>query len=169
MHGQGSFFDPPLDDAEQFPVAAKAKLGHVQPKADLITSKLAALHFYQLAILAAKPEKGSFDAAAAERGEKVFNAPANARPAKCPRSSRNRAGACTQPRRSESTISGGSFTRQALRTTPLRGLLAHAKGGFYHDGRFKDLDDVVDHYQGALELQLTDQQQKDLVEYLKSL
>ena len=63
----------------------------------------------------------------------------------------------------------GRSPDRRYRTTPLRGLLAHAQGGFYNDGRFKDLDEVVDHYQSALGLQLTDQQQMDLVEYLKSL
>ena len=55
------------------------------------------------------------------------------------------------------------------RTTPLRGLFTRAKGGFYHDGRFKTLDQVVQHYEKTLELKLTDSQKRDLVQYLKSL
>ena len=55
------------------------------------------------------------------------------------------------------------------RTTPLAGLFTRAKGGFYHDGRFADLNGVVDHYQGVLKLSLTDAERRDLVEYLKSL
>ena len=55
------------------------------------------------------------------------------------------------------------------RTTPLRGLFARAKGGFYHDGRFPDLDSVVTHYESTLKLSLSDQERRDLVEYLKSL
>src|SRR5229473_778826 len=51
MYGKGFFFDPRLDDREKFPVAARARFGHRQsPGDDRITSKLAALHFYQLAI-----------------------------------------------------------------------------------------------------------------------
>ena len=38
------------------------------------------------------------------------------------------------------------------RTTPLAGLWTHQKGGFYHDGRFATLADVVDHYDGHLTL-----------------
>src|ERR1044072_7695059 len=34
MHGKGNFFDPRLDDAETFPVAARNKLGHVQVAED---------------------------------------------------------------------------------------------------------------------------------------
>jgi cytochrome c peroxidase len=55
------------------------------------------------------------------------------------------------------------------RTTPLRGLFARAKGGFYHDGRFPTLGAVVDHYDSCLDLHLSAQQKRDLVEYLKSL
>ena len=55
------------------------------------------------------------------------------------------------------------------RTTPLKGLFAHAKGGFWHDGRFPTLDAVVDHYNGCFGLGLTTQQRADLVQYLKSL
>jgi hypothetical protein len=71
LRGKGIFFDPRLDNAAQFPVAAKNRLGHLQtpPGEDRITSKLPALHFYQLAIPAPKPKPGEdFDPAAARRG-----------------------------------------------------------------------------------------------------
>jgi cytochrome c peroxidase len=55
------------------------------------------------------------------------------------------------------------------RTTPLRGLFAHAKGGYYHDGRFADLPAVVGHYNTTQALALSPAEQSDLVEYLKSL
>jgi len=57
-------------------------------------------------------------------------------------------------------------------TTPLRALFNTQKihkGGFYHDGRFATLLDVVNHYNGFKKLSLTEQEKKDLVEYLKSL
>ncbi len=50
MHGKGTFFDPRLNDPAQFPVAARARFGNVRNRPDLITSKLPALHFYQLAL-----------------------------------------------------------------------------------------------------------------------
>jgi len=43
------------------------------------------------------------------------------------------------------------------------------KGGFYHDGRFATLNDVVNHYNDLLKLGLTDQEKQQLIEYLKSL
>jgi len=57
----------------------------------------------------------------------------------------------------------------SYRTAPLRGLFSHAKGGFYHDGRFATLLDVVNHYNSFKNLRLTEPEKHDLVEYLKSL
>jgi len=51
----------------------------------------------------------------------------------------------------------------------LAGLWSHQKGGFYHDGRFATLLDVVNHYDSLFSLGLTDQQKRDLVEYLKGI
>jgi hypothetical protein len=61
MHGKGAFFDPRLNDATQFPVAAAAGFGNVRNTPDLITPNLADLQFYQLGITAPKPPKGSFE------------------------------------------------------------------------------------------------------------
>ena len=58
---------------------------------------------------------------------------------------------------------------ERYRTTPLSGLFTRTKGGFYHDGRFATLADVVKHYDAHFKLKLTDAEMKDLVEYLKSL
>jgi hypothetical protein len=55
------------------------------------------------------------------------------------------------------------------RTAPLAGLWTHQKGGFYHDGRFATLADVVSHYDTHLTLGLTAANKTDLVEYLKGL
>jgi len=55
------------------------------------------------------------------------------------------------------------------RTAPLAGLWSHQKGGFYHDGRFATLKDIVDHYNDLLKLGLTERERADLIEYLKSL
>jgi cytochrome c peroxidase len=58
---------------------------------------------------------------------------------------------------------------ERYRTAPLKGLWTHRKGGFYHDGRFATLRDVVDHYNGVKGLGLTEQEKNDLVQYLLSL
>jgi len=55
------------------------------------------------------------------------------------------------------------------RTTPLRGIIAKAKGGFYHDGRYPTLRAVVDHYDSCFRLGLSAGQKADLVQYLLAL
>src|SRR4051812_7796288 len=72
MHGQGNFTDSRLDDSAKFPVAARNRMGHTRSERDLITPKLPALHFYQLALRAPKPPRGSFDKQAALRGKQLF-------------------------------------------------------------------------------------------------
>ncbi len=77
MHGQGRFFDPRLNDATKFPIAAANGFGdleHIAPEEDRVTPKLPGLHFYQLALPAPEPRAGKdFDAAAAERGDELFS------------------------------------------------------------------------------------------------
>ena len=55
------------------------------------------------------------------------------------------------------------------RTAPLAGLWTHRKGGFFHDGRFATLLDVVNHYDVQFKLSLSNAQKSDLVEYLKGI
>ena len=55
------------------------------------------------------------------------------------------------------------------RTAPLGGLFAHQKGGFYHDGRFATLHQVINHYDECMNLQLSDDEKSDLVQYLLTL
>lgn len=170
MHGKGTFFDPRLNDAVQFPVAAANGSGNIQNAPDLITSKLAALHFYQLAIPAPRPPKGSFDEEAAERGKKFFVGQAKC--ATCHVTPLFTEPGWNMHSASEIGIDDFQANRapdKRYRTTPLKGLWTHTKGGFYHDGRFATLGDVVNHYNSLLGLGLSDQQVHDLVEYLKSL
>jgi len=170
MHGSGTFFDPRLDDKDQYPVAAKSGAGNTRGKPDRLTSKLAALHFYQLAIPAPKPPAGSFDKAAAARGKTLFDGAAQCATCHVPP-------LFTEPGNNlhaPGEIGVDSFQADRspthmYRTAPLAGLWTHEKGGFYHDGRFATLLDVVKHYDAQLTLNLSDAQQKDLVEYLKSL
>src|SRR6266481_9134188 len=55
------------------------------------------------------------------------------------------------------------------RTAPLAGLWTHQKGGFYHDGRFATLLDVVNHYNTQFNLKLSNADKSDLIEYLKGI
>ena len=77
-------------------------------------------------------------------------------------------GRCTQRRTLASTArTRHARANQAYRTTPLRALWQHAP--YFHDGSAATLADVVAHYNRARSLGLTTEQQRDLVEYLKSL
>ena len=66
-------------------------------------------------------------------------------------------------------LRGQPWANAGYRTAPLKGLWTHLKGGFYHDGRFATLRDLVDHYDTQFGLHLSEQEKTDLVEYLKSL
>ncbi|MEA2693664.1 MAG: hypothetical protein QOJ16_3051 [Acidobacteriota bacterium] len=169
MHGKGRFWDPRLADPVKFPVAARAGFADVQDDLDLITPKLAALQFYQLAIPAPPPPAGSFDSLAAQRGKMVF---AQAGCARCHVPPIYTEPGWNMHTPEEIGIDDFQASRSPdgrYRTTPLKGLWAHAKGGFYHDGRFATLNQVVDHYDGHFHLQLSAQQKSDLVQFLKSL
>ena len=170
MHGKGTFFDPRLNDPLQFPIAAAAGFADVRSDPDLITSKLAALHLYQLAIPAPKPPKGSFDEAAAGRGEVLFNGKADC--ARCHVPPLFTEPGWNMHTAEEIGIDDFQANRAAdrrYRTSPLKGLWTHQTGGFYHDGRFALLRDVVQHYNEFFGLGLGTQDSNDLVEYLKSL
>jgi hypothetical protein len=170
MHGQGNFFDPRLDDPVQFPVAAKAGFGHVTHSTDLITPRLAALHFYQLAVPAPAPPVGSFDVDAAKRGKALFNGPAKCATCHTPPLYTEAGWNLHTP--SEVCVDSFQADRapdRRYRTSPLAGLWTHSRGGYYHDGRFSDLGDVVNHYDSCLSLGLSDQNKADLVQFLKSI
>ena len=170
MHGSGTFFDPRLNDPVKFPIAAANGFGNVRNEPDLITSKLAALHFYQLAIPAPKPPDGSFDAEAAERGDELFEGKADC--ARCHVEPLFTEPGWNMHAPTEVCVDDFQAKRspdERYRTSPLKGLWAHQKGGFFHDGRFATLLDVVNHYNTCFSLGLTDQEKNDVVEYLKSL
>jgi len=170
MHGSGTFFDARLSDPKQYPVAAASGSWNTRGTPDLVTAKLPALHAYQLALKAPKPPAGSFDAAAAERDKEVFDG-------------RGQCATChvpplyTEPGHnlhSPAELGIDSFQADRsptgmYRTAPLAGLWTHQKGGFFHDGRFATLRDVIGHYDIVFRLGLTEPEKGDLIEYLKSL
>ena len=170
MHGVGNFDDERLNDPVKFPIAARNGFAHVRNEVDLITPKLPALHAYQLSIDAPSPPVGSFDEVAAKKGKELFS---------------NKAGCATCHTPPLYTEAGwnmhtgaeiGIDDFQAMRspderyrTAPLNGLWTHQKRGFYHDGRFATLLDVVNHYDDHFDLGLTGTEKGQLVEFMKSL
>ncbi|HXA20707.1 MAG TPA: hypothetical protein VNW90_00310 [Acetobacteraceae bacterium] len=170
MHGAGTFIDARFNDKAQYPVAARTGAGNTRSTPDKLTPKLAALHFYQLSIPAPKPPAGSYDHVAFERGKAVFNGAGRCATCHIPP-------LYTEPGynlHSPDEIGVDSFQADRspthmYRTAPLAGLWTHQKGGFYHDGRYATLIDVVDHYNTQLNLNLSEQDKKDLIEYLKGI
>ena len=170
MQGSGTFYDPRLNDAVKFPIAAAAGFGDVRKDPDLITAKLAPLHVYQLSLPAPRAPFGSFNASAAKRGKVLFSGKADCARCHVPP-------LYTEPGWNMHTpeeIGIDAFQAQRspderYRTAPLKGLWTHTKGGFYHDGRFASLRQVIDHYDRQFALALTAAEKTDLAEYLKSL
>jgi hypothetical protein len=170
MNGKGTFYDPRLNDATQFPVAARNGFGNVRNSPDLISAKLPDLHFYQLAIPAPRAPAGSFDQSAALRGKELFDNKAKCASCHVPPTFTEPGWNMHTPQ--EIGIDDFQANRapdKRYRTAPLKGLWTHTKGGFYHDGRFAALGDVVNHYDAHFGLSLTEQEKLDLVEYLKSI
>ena len=170
MHGQGTFYDPRLDDPVKFPIAAANGFGNVRNDDDLITGKLGALHFYQLAIPAPEPPPNSFDAALAQRGRTLFAGRADC--ARCHVPPLFTEPGWNMHTAAEIGIDDFQAKRspdERYRTTPLKGLWTHQKGGFYHDGRFRTLRAVIDHYDAFLHLGLSAADKAALAEYLKSI
>jgi hypothetical protein len=173
MHGIGRFFDPRLNNAAQFPIAAThgfADLPHISPDDDLITSKLSDLQFYQLAIPSPEPPAGSFNAAAAERGDELFSGKAGCNNCHVEPLWTDPGWNLHTP--AEICIDDFQARRapdHQYRTSPIGALFSHFKGGFYHDGRFPNLNAVVDHYNTCMGLGLTPGEKTDLINYLLSL
>jgi cytochrome c553 len=172
MHGtEVTFYDPRLSDPAQYPVAARSGSWNTRGADPLNASaKLDALHYYQLSIPAPKPPAGSFDAAAAARGQAVFAGKAQCAHCHVPPLYTEPGYAIHSPE--EMGIDSFQADRSptlGYRTSPLAGLWTHQKGGFYHDGRFATLDDVVNHYDTVFALNLTSTEKRDLVQFLLSI
>jgi mono/diheme cytochrome c family protein len=162
MGGQGNFSDPRIGLT-------------ITQRPDRVTSKLPALLDYQLGLAAPLPPSGSFDAAAARRGERLFHGKAEC-------------ATCHKPPTYTDVLSGPDpavpflhdpaevgtepfyAARSATgkyRASPLRGIWQHPP--YFHDGSAANLLAVVNHYDQVFGLRLSASQKADLVEFLKSL
>ena len=160
MHGHGKFSDPRIG----------VNVDNTPP--DLVSSKLDALRAYQLSLEAPAARAGTYDAAAAERGEKVFK---KAGCSDCHRGSTYtdiNSGQLWDPAVvGQSAAYALRTATREYRTTPLRGLWnpPQLDGPYFHDGSAPTLEAVVEHYVTVFHLSLTAQQKHDLVEFLKTL
>ncbi len=169
MHGEGTFRDSRLQKS-QFPLALSERLYNIRNTPDLVTAKLSALHYYQLSLPAPRPPANSYDHALAAQGKAVFDGRAKCATCHVPPLFSEPG----WPMHTGEEIGIDNFQADRspdhrYRTTPLAALFVREKGGFYHDGRFATLRDVVDHYEKPLHISLSDADKTALVEYLKSL
>jgi mono/diheme cytochrome c family protein len=153
MGGKGDFSDP--------------RIGiFIDQEPDLVTPRLPALRDYQLSLATPRPPDGSFDAAAAARGERVFDANC----AGCHAGALYTDAGAALHDAAETGMEALYATRSATkqyRTTPLRALWQHPP--YFHDGSAATLEAVVDHYVAVLGLELAACDKDDLVEFLKSI
>jgi hypothetical protein len=186
MHGNGNFNDSrfefidPKTGKEKYPAALRGSFNKLRHDPDEVTSKLAPLHYYQLSLKAPTPPSGSFDRTAAAQGEKIFNGKGRCADCHMPPLYTDAGFNAHTPQEICLRNSKGEIdTFQADRgprglnpgtlvTPQLSGLWARSKRGFYHDGRYPTLMDVVDHYNSCFGLRLSPGQKSDLVEFLKS-
>lgn len=144
MGGLGAVSEPRLN------------LSVVHGREDLVSSKLPALQAYQLTLQAPPAPAGSFDTAAAKRGQAVFKGTG-----KCvtchsgstftDANSRLHPPADSMAEPESPSYASRSATRQ-YRTTPLKGAWQHAP--YFHDGSAATLDDVAKTYNTRLGLGL---------------
>jgi hypothetical protein len=161
MGGHGNFNDPLIG------------LTITQPLPDMVVPKLPALLEYQLTLRAPEAPRGSFDRAAAQRGEELFGGIAGCRTCHTPPAFTDVMNGPTVPLLHapfETGMEEVYASRSATglyRSAPLRGIWQHPP--YFHDGSAADLAAVVDHYDRVRQLGLTAAQKADLVEFLKSL
>jgi len=169
MGGIGNFSDPRLNDPEKFPLAVERGVFDISVSEDLVDPKLESLLEYQLSLLAPVPDPSTYDEATAIRGKQLFEGKANCF------SCHSGAAFADNVLHSPAEIGIDDFEANRsptgmYRTPPLRGLFVKSEGnGFFHDGRFPTLTDVVVHYNDHFNLGLSAAEQIDLVEYLKAL
>ena len=141
---------------------------------DDISSKLPALEAYQLSISAPAPPAGSFDPAAASRGQLVFAGAGQC--ARCHSGSsftdanvrlHSPLEVVSEPESGNAPSYASRSATKMYRTAPLRGVWQHAP--YFHNGIAPTLDAVVELYDARQSLGLTALQKADLVQYLKSL
>jgi hypothetical protein len=165
LGGQGNFSDPRLN-SPQFPIAQASGAFNITVDEDLFEPVSNALNTYVLSLL--PPQSNNFDETAAIRGQFLFN-----NDAQCINCHSGPSFADNILRTPEEIgiddFTANRFPSGMYRTPPLRGVFAKAQGGYFHDGRFADLNEVVDHYDATFNLDLTEQDKNDLVQFLNAL
>jgi mono/diheme cytochrome c family protein len=134
---------------------------------DLVTPKLPALRDYQFSLEAPEPPEGSFDAEAAARGQLLFEGDAQCSTCHTGAAFSDAPMLHTAEEVGMDPTEASRSKSGMYRTTPLRGAWQHPP--YFHDGSAATFEDVVDHYDALLSLELTVEERSDLAAYLASL
>lgn len=162
MGGLGAFSEP------------RTGVSVVNGDVDLVSDKLPALQQYQLTLPAPAPLPGSFDAAAAARGQALFTGAA--RCATCHNGPEltdanqrlhSPTEVVSEPEPGDAPSYASRSATKQYRTAPLKGVWQHPP--YFHNGSALTLEEVVFTYNSRQSLGLSDAEMADLVEYLKSL
>lgn len=162
MGGEGSFYEP------------RTGVQVTNGTEDLVTDKLPALQAYQLSLRSPEPPEGSFDPSAAARGEKLFNGKAQC--STCHSGPKftdanirlhDPSEVVSEPEPDGAPGYASRSATKMYRTAPLEGIWQHPP--YFHNGMAETLAGVVTLYNHRKGLGLDENQQSDLVEYLKSL
>ena len=170
MHGAATFFDARFNNKDQYPVSAKSGAGNVRDNAGQDHPQTGSTSL--LSALAPGSEgTGRVIRQGCIRTRKaIFNG--NGKCATChvpPLFTEPGYNLHTPGEMGIDSFQADRSPTHMYRTAPLAGLWTHQKGGFFHDGRFATLLDVVNHYDAQFKLNLSDANKKDLVEYLKGI
>ena len=159
MGGLGSFDEPRLN------------LQIVHGTTDQVSAKLPALQAYQLSLQAPSAPAGSFDPAAAVRGQALFAGKAQCATCHSGATFTDANATLHAPLSSMAEPETPSYAARSAtkmyRTTPLRGAWQHAP--YFHNGSAATLEEVADTYNRRQQLGLTAQEVADLAHYLRSL
>ena len=162
MGGHGSFSEP------------RTGVSVTNGSDDLVSSKLPALQAYQLTLPAPAAPAGSFDLAAAARGERLFNGTARCNTCHSGHEFTDAntrlhpvSDAMGEPEAAGVPSYASRSATKQYRTSPLKGVWQHPP--YFHNGSAATLEDVVNTYNTRRSLGLTSLQIADLVQYLKSL
>ncbi|WP_394749271.1 hypothetical protein [Spongiimicrobium salis] len=167
LGGQGNFVDERLNDP-RFPIAVQTSAFNRSVAEDLVDPVLPALQAYILSLDPPVPNANSFEEAAAIRGQNLFNGKAQC--ASCHSGALFADNILRTPEEiGIDAVEANRFPSGMYRTPPLRALFTKATEGYFHDGRFADLTEVIDHYDNHFDLQLTTEEKSDLEEYLNAL
>ena len=168
MHGAATFFDARLNDKDQYPVSAKSGSGILAIR---LTGRL--LNWLRCIFIHSRfpPQRHRQDHLTNphSRGGNRLQRPCEMRDLSCTAALHGARVQHSSPAKSASTRSRPTVRRPTIRTAPLDGPWTHQKGGFFHDGRFATLLEVVNHYDAHFNLNLSDASKKDLIEYLKGI